>query len=61
MKEIKKYAVLRVWASLNEDVVFTTNIEQDARDEARIMKNKEGRTFVVAEMNVIATEEPSNE
>ena len=46
---------------MNEDVVFTTNIEQDARDEARIMKNKEGRTFVVAEMNVIATEEPSNE
>ena len=61
MKEIKKYAVLRVWASLNEDVVFTTNIEQDARDFARIKKNEEGKTFVVAELNVIATEEPSNE
>jgi len=54
---MKKYAVLRVWNTLSPDVVFMTDIEQDARDFARIKKNEEGKTFVVVALDEIARED----
>ena len=58
---MKKYMVLKVWNSLNPDVVFMTDIEQDARDMARIKKNAENGKFVVVTVNIIAEEGPSDE
>ena len=46
---------------MNPDVVFMTDIEQDARDMARIKRNAENAKFAVVTMDVIAEEEPSDE
>lgn len=59
---MKKYAVLKVYGEfMTPNVVFMTNIEQDARDMARIKRNDDNAKYVVVTVDVIAEEEPSDE
>jgi len=50
-----KYYVLRIYRTVEPSCVFATDIEQDAKDYARIMSNKNnGCEYAVIEANEIA-------